>query len=467
MALMLISAGLWLWCMQIKAVVHVAKPCTNLTQMDSKFMYKNLVHLHKYSKSYFSNPVVRECNINFIDLARIEPPQLSSSSKAAPAEDRSYIWISYAGDSLSRELFVGAVQRFTGYAARALPEDFDMQRFTPLLGGHMGPDREADIGQYKMTYHQPKLVCCKLPNENQKIINHKNLTDPCLFALGADSVDRISKNALKIFRKYRFYLFNNVTTYIRDVVDPLFMGQFRCLSFAWTPRFTDGVEYVREVHSVEGIKPSAIIMNMALHEHTDSDRGLDNLIEETNKVYDSYGTYFIMHSGTFVNDTIQATYPNSSVMEKHVKYIDGLVRRRLLDWRAVGGRYLNLHELSHNLHKAKCATQDGIHLKSKCNYQAFVIQWDFNWLNYGHVIKTQKNVLNWTEEDDQNGGNNRVLHKEQNKDSKSDEKKRDNEDSYNDTESDAYTESGPITMVNNPSVIPLPSLPTVKLKSEF
>ena len=287
MVLVLILVGLWVWFMPIKAGEDVAKPCTNLTHMDSRFMYKNLVHLHKYSKSYFSNPVVRDCNINFIDLAKVEPPPTTSSSDGATTEDRSYVWISYAGDSLSRELFVGAVQRFTGYTARTLPDDFDMQRFTPLLGGHMGPDREADIGQYKMTYHQPKLVCCRLPNENQKSLNHKNLTDPCLFALGADAVDRISNNALKIFRKYRFYLFDNVTTYIRDVVDPLFMGQFRCLSFAWTPRFIDGVEYVREVHAVQGIKPSAIIMNMALHEHTDSDRGLDSLIEETNKVYDN------------------------------------------------------------------------------------------------------------------------------------------------------------------------------------
>ena len=256
--------GLWLWCRRIKAVDDVAKPCTNLTNMNSQFMYKNLVHLHKYSKTYFSNPVVKKCNINFIDLAKIEPPPSASLPIDAPFEERSYVWISYAGDSLSRELFVGAAQRFTGYTARNLPEDFDMQRFTPLLGAHMGPDREADIGQYKMTYHQPKLVCCRLPNENQKILNQKNLTDPCLFAIGADSVDRISKNALKIFRKYRFYLFNNVTTYIPDVVDPLFMGQFRCLSFAWTPRFVDGVDHVKEIHSVEGIKPSAMIMNMAL-----------------------------------------------------------------------------------------------------------------------------------------------------------------------------------------------------------
>ena len=303
------------WRLQCAAVdVDVAKPCTNLTHMDSKFMYKNLVHLHKYSKSYFSNPVVKECNINFIDLAKIEPPLgTSSSSKAAEVEGTSsqYVWISYAGDSLARELFVGAVQRFTGYTARNLPDDFDMQQFTPLLGAHMGPDREADVGPYKKAYHQPKLVCCRLPNENQRGINQKNLTDPCLFAMGADSVERMSKNALYIFRRYRFYLFNNVTTYIRDVVDPLFMGQFRCISFSWTPRFSDGAEFVKEIHSVEGIAPSAIIMNMALHEHTDSDNGLDLLIKESNKVYDSYGTYFIMHSGTFVNDTIQATFPNT------------------------------------------------------------------------------------------------------------------------------------------------------------
>ena len=292
---------------------------------------------------------------------------------------------------------MGAVQRFTGFVAYELPDDFLLQDHMPLLGSHLGPDSEADIGTYKETYHQSKLVCCRLPNHKQSSVNMRNLTDPCIFAMGAGAVNRLGEKSNEIFKKYRFFLFQNISTYIRDVVDPLFMGQFKCISFAWTPRFNEGAEYVREIHSVEGFHPQAMILNMALHEHQYSDLGLQDLISATNAAYDKHGTYFLMHSGTFVNDTVQSSMPNSSVQEKHVRYIDGLVRSMLPIWYSLQNRYLNIHTLSRNLHLAKCGTNDGIHLSSKCNYQALVIQWDFNWLNYGRVIEPQFNVLKWSE----------------------------------------------------------------------
>jgi hypothetical protein len=41
--------------------------------------------------------------------------QVVKMDKIIPAGNQSYVWISYLGDSLVRELFMGAVQRFSDY----------------------------------------------------------------------------------------------------------------------------------------------------------------------------------------------------------------------------------------------------------------------------------------------------------------------------------------------------------------
>ena len=48
--------------------------------------------------------MVKQCNLRYIDLLKVEPYTNKSS-----------LWISYIGDSLCREVFMGAVQRFTDY----------------------------------------------------------------------------------------------------------------------------------------------------------------------------------------------------------------------------------------------------------------------------------------------------------------------------------------------------------------
>ena len=133
---------------------------------------------------------------------------------------------------------------------------------------------------------------------------------------------------------------------------------------------------------------------MALHEHKESDKGIDQLINTTDQLFLKYDTKFILHSGTYFNESLQRLVPNSSLTAKHLVWIDGYLRQRLPKWRSLNGRYLSLYNFTKKLHASKgCGAHDGIHFSALCNYQAFVQQWDFNWLNYLKVIYPQNNIL--------------------------------------------------------------------------
>ena len=116
----------------VNTLDQIEQPCSDLTENQGKnFFYKNQKHLYLYPKSkyinlhinhsaeslrslfflkpifnqgYFADPMVKQCKLRYIDLLKVEPYTNKSS-----------LWISYMGDSLCREVFMGAVQRFTDY----------------------------------------------------------------------------------------------------------------------------------------------------------------------------------------------------------------------------------------------------------------------------------------------------------------------------------------------------------------
>lgn len=328
--------------------------------------------------------MIKSCHLRYIDFKHIEPHPPHSN-----------LWIAYVGDSLVRELFMGAAVRFTDfipYSAAEYKEDFVNK--LPFLGAHLGPIYDAEIGLRMETYHHTKLVCCDLPNPELENMNRKNLSSSCIYAMDRDSISKTNKNYL--LKKFKLFLFDNITSYIDDFISALFIGRYKCLSFSWAPTFSRGAETILQFHSIPNVRPTAVIMNMALHEHNFTEEGLSALkraCEETNK---KFGTKYILHSGTFVNDSM-SMFKDTALQDKHVRFVESLVRKEIQHFISLGGRYLDLYNYSKALHSTPgCSASDGIHFLPKCNYQAFVLQWDFNWLNHLKVIKAQNNSLSWT-----------------------------------------------------------------------
>merc|ERR1719247_433609 len=78
--------------------------------------------------------MMKTCHLHNVDLKSI-----------MPRESLSYVWIAYVGDSLARELFMGAVQRFTDYKPtwKGWDPDREWER-QPLLVKHLGPSSDAE-----------------------------------------------------------------------------------------------------------------------------------------------------------------------------------------------------------------------------------------------------------------------------------------------------------------------------------
>ena len=135
--------------------------------------------------------------------------------------------------------------------------------------------------------------------------------------------------------------------------------------------------------------PSAVIMNHGLHQDseslTDLKSELSLLIHQTEETFRKYRTVYILHSPTFFNKSAP-TY-HSLISRLTVDYSNTAVVSALPQWNALNGRYLDMYNLSKQLHHVPgCPRTDGIHFNYWCNYQALGVQWDFNWLRYLGVI---------------------------------------------------------------------------------
>ena len=109
-------------------VVGGALPCKTIPESsDRKFMSYTLVDLYRDPRTYYASDLPQKCNMKFIDLFAIEP--------ADPKKDT--LWISYLGDSLARDLFHAAAQRFGGYHPFLKAEE---TTFDAVMANHLGPE---------------------------------------------------------------------------------------------------------------------------------------------------------------------------------------------------------------------------------------------------------------------------------------------------------------------------------------
>ena len=153
-------------------------------------------------------------------------------------------------------------------------------------------------------------------------------------------------------------------------------------------------------------------MNIGLHEPSfyTSRTDLPKLVDTTNKLSERFGTKFIIHSPTFVNETVIAGKHN--IFNNVSLYQMSLARELIPNWTAVSGIYLNVFNITKKLHgmngralfgllhgtitilpylpliqwvtlkgrDGRSCSRDGVHIMYICNYRALVTQWDFNWL---------------------------------------------------------------------------------------
>lgn len=300
--------------------------------------------------------------------------------KIIPVRNASWVWVSYLGDSLVRELFMGAAQRFTYFVPNGdwVRDLLD----TPLLGPHLGPDNDKELGTYIQTYHKSKLVCCGLPKTGAAVDKKENAAmrhETCLFAVHKSEL--YSEEQQETFKSFSF---TNINEYLTNFVSPLFLGRFRCLSFTWAPTFDNATYHIREMHKPGStITPTAIITNIGLHEidrQSELDTLFGEMIKAADQSFEEFNTQYIMHSATHVEETLLTSKNETLRNSKILKVIDG-IKRKLDDWKSLDHRYLDLYNISNAIHQAHgCYRPDGVHFEAKCAYQALITQWDFNWL---------------------------------------------------------------------------------------
>lgn len=334
-------------------------PCTRFMVYDSKTLILNQVNLYEDPNNFFSSTMMRTCHLHDVDLKSIMPRKLHS-----------YVWIAFVGDSLARELFMGAVQRFTDYKPtwKGWDPDREWER-QPLLGKHLGPSSDAEVSNYTNTYHKAKLVCCKLPYSEE--IKHSgysvNDQESCLFALHEDTVFFEDKQYMaEKIERLKLYLFKDVNEYINDFVSPLFFGKFKCVSFSWAPKYSDAVTTLSELYqSNYHFYPSAIVMNMGLHDMNGYIRpDLEQLVKVTNDYHNKHQTMFIMHSPSHI--WFSAPEYDGNFSTKAINSIIDSVEEVLPKWTAVNNRYLDLYNLTQAMHKLPhCSRPDGIHFQAR------------------------------------------------------------------------------------------------------
>lgn len=114
--------------LSITYVIAGTLPCKTIPEStDREFMSYTLVDLYRDPKTYYASDLPRKCNMKYIDLLTIVP--------ADPKKET--LWISYLGDSLARDLFHAAAQRFGGYHPFLKAEE---TTFDAVMANHLGPE---------------------------------------------------------------------------------------------------------------------------------------------------------------------------------------------------------------------------------------------------------------------------------------------------------------------------------------
>ena len=305
--------------------------------------------------------------------------------------DKDSFWITYMGDSVVRDLFHAGAQRFGGYHAFLKSEQTIYDTLKPM---HLGPVNEDAVNTYHNTYHTQQLMCCKGLNFPIGKGNLPGSENTCVFALHSNS----AKDNEESRKRYKFYLFDDMATYIRDFIAPLFDNNYKCLSMVWAPNFEEAHDRLKELTSLNDVYPDAVIFNMGLHEAmhssqmpkmTKAKQNLEKVIGLSNEIVEDKTIAFLYHSETYVD--VEATEGSKNFQEPTIERINEIVRNSVENWNALDA-YLDIYNYTKGLRKVHgCGRDDGVHFEPLCNYQALISQYDFNWLeNLGVVEASEK-----------------------------------------------------------------------------
>lgn len=189
-----------------------------------------------------------------------------------------------------------------------------------------------------------------------------------------------NKNILK---KSKFFLFDDISEYIRDVIELLYMGSYKCISFTWAADFYEASLAVIELNNADRF-PLAVILNMGIHTYTkeqkELDRHLKAIIKATDDTPLDHETRYILHSCSSTTRHKNGTNEKIHEYNEHVKtYVP--------KWSSLS-LYLDFWDYDVALSAVEgCKRRDGVHFERICNYQPMITQWDFNWLLYMKVIR--------------------------------------------------------------------------------
>ena len=349
------------------------KPCDELdatnSKHDEKFLKKNLLHLHSDPIAFFDHSIPKDCNLEFVDISRIDPPA-----------DQEYTWITYLGDTVSYDLYTAAAQRLTGYNPAANIHEIGLTK----LGKHLGPQeniKHEDVVGQSIEKRPEYLVCCRA---NYHPTGDGNLegSDSCVMGLNARSA-MLSKAQMQ---KAKFYIFDNMSDYIRDVIELLYMGSYKCVSFVWAPDFQAASKVIDTMNAAERF-PKAVIMNMGIHTYQKDPKELDMhlkaVIKSTDTTPEEHETRYILHS-------CSSTTRHKNGTNELIHTYNEKVKTYVPKWSSLD-LYLDFWDYDVALSNVDgCKRKDGIHFERICNYQPMITQWDFNWLKYLKVIKLEE-----------------------------------------------------------------------------
>ena len=281
-------------------------------------------------------------------------------------------------------------KRFTGYE----PAFMDELKLS-FSNSHLGPrDGQEVLGQVSSAEskesmrvkvrnaHQDHLVCCRANFWTKG--KGSSDTGDCIYAVNRASV--LDRNVLE---KHKFYVFDDIPTYIQNFVSPLFLGQFKCLSFHTAGDFEEAKDAVKAFVNQPKYYPSTVVTNIGIHiffrEESMNIKSFKMFQEFTDN--SRAPIKYIMHSTTPVKA------PARGSNDEIVKYNE-LMKSLMPSWKR-NVAYLNFWEYALALQderpvpakcvanrekKCQCKRDDGVHFLRWCNYVPLITQWDFNWM---------------------------------------------------------------------------------------
>jgi hypothetical protein len=231
------------------------------------------------------------------------------------------------------------------------------------------------------------MLCCRA-NFRATAKNHNDDGD-CIFA-----AKRTPTENHDVAKRHWLYTFDNIQTYITEFVDPLFVNNYKCLSFSTATDWPEA-EYI--VHSFKSgeVYPNAMITNIGLHNYDQRPEELEGQIRSFVKTVDedTSPVRYIVHSVSAVRDgQCDLSECSNSGIFAYNKMVKDLIApsKKVAAYLDFFNYTASLTDLSGNPQKCStahvsakecaCKRFDGIHFQRWCNYGPIVTQWDFNWL---------------------------------------------------------------------------------------